>query len=111
MELTPEQITKVQNWMREYWADGGKCSICHNTNWTISTILAQALPFNRKEIKTSPQLPLVNVSCDTCGQVVFFSAILLGVVPQSEETSENIPPQEVYSQAKKPEASGTSVKE
>lgn len=75
--MTPKQQQLFEARIRQ-WVTG--CPICHQRNFTGPTIGA-ILAFKDGSVIIGGQLmPIVTMGCTTCGYVLCFSALQLGLV-------------------------------
>lgn len=83
MELSPEQLGQVIEYLKRW--NTAVCAICQNDDWAVAATVF-ALPeykLRRTAISTNIQavFPIIPLTCKTCGNVLFLSAIAAGVVP------------------------------
>jgi hypothetical protein len=69
----------AQAWLESRWT-GHKCSLCGRDEWTIATE-----PVHLQSWISMRALPLVQVTCETCGNVLLLEAAGVRVVPQGVE--------------------------
>jgi hypothetical protein len=62
-----------------------KCPICESENWGIAPTFAQ-LPTRPQKVIQAPVRanPCVALICQTCGNTLFFNAIVMELLPKSE---------------------------
>lgn len=89
MKLTKEQLSLALNKLNEYKDKRRSCSICGNNNWILNDAIFEVREFTEGNLVVGGGLsimPLIAVSCTTCGHTRFISAIKLGLVqPSSSE--------------------------
>lgn len=91
--LTPEARAKVEEFLARY---AMRCVVCGNDAWGIVDIVEHAIPTHMPGEEPAPSaepfedvfpqrwaIPAVAVSCRTCGQLLFFSARKLGLLPSA----------------------------
>lgn len=77
--MEADQRQRAEAWFAEHW-QGRKCPTCDGDTWEIAANLGQIpnlLPFGPDGGNT---VPVLLVSCLTCGQVVPINAIIAGVL-------------------------------
>lgn len=78
MKLTPEQEQKFQKHMSTMQ---GQCQVCGSKNWSIFEQMMEMRPYEGGTLVAGGAVvPLVVTYCNKCGQTVFFSAGILGLV-------------------------------
>jgi hypothetical protein len=86
VKLTNEQSVTILRTLETTWGRTKTCWVCKNTNWNVLPTLFEVREFVGGDFDPSGVLvPMVGVTCTTCGQIVFFSAIRLGIVPAAEQ--------------------------
>jgi ribosomal protein S27AE len=69
---------------------GRACPMCGTGNWTVSDKVFELREYHDGNIVlgSGPIVPLIPVTCDNCGNVVFVNAIVAGSVAskKKEET-------------------------
>ena len=84
MALTQEQIVRIGNWMKERGVRGA-CPGCGNRRWSIAGLISApvstALGVETQAIPTlqAQTVPAVATSCNDCGYIMLFSAVLIGI--------------------------------
>ena len=79
MELTDEQINKVEKKLTKYF-NKGKCPICKNDTWILSQHT-----FKIHELNGERLMPLIVLICDKCGCTSLFNAIKLKIIEGDEK--------------------------
>jgi hypothetical protein len=83
MELSPEQLDQVIEYLKKWQT--AKCAICMHDDWAVASSVF-ALPEYRSQkaatyLNIQSVFPVIPLTCKTCGNVLFVSAIAAGVVP------------------------------
>lgn len=84
MALTQDQIIQIGNWMKERGVRG-TCPGCGNKRWSIAGLisapLSTALGVEMHAVPTlqAQTVPAVATSCNDCGSVMLFSAVMIGI--------------------------------
>ena len=100
-ELRERAVAAIQS----NWAGSKVCPFCLKSNWTVGDLSAipNFVPPNLNLGSLHPTVPLV---CETCGNTLWFNAIIAGVVERPEpETPQPPAPSET------PEPDGGAVEE
>lgn len=74
-------------WIEKYWKGEGRCPVCaENDRWQPGDHVVELRRY-RPGAPTPgrPVQPLVSVTCTNCGNTMFFSAVVLGLVATEEE--------------------------
>lgn len=81
---------KAIKWLEEKWLkDHRKCEICTGEEWTVSPELLMPIPYIGESMSIGGSaFPHVLLICNTCGNTKFFNAVLMGVVPQEDNSDE-----------------------
>lgn len=81
MKLTPAQQQVLLKILQEKWTDR-KCSTCGNSNWSVADIIFELGEYHEGTIilGSGSVAPVVYASCNTCGHMVFFNAMAIGLV-------------------------------
>lgn len=91
MKLSKDDQERVVDWLKEK-CGVMRCKCCGNANWTAIEIPTIALGFNVRTTRFhySDGIPMVHVACSTCGNVLSFSAKVIGLEPDKpkEEKTE-----------------------
>jgi hypothetical protein len=91
MTLNDSQCKLIVRKIHEVWTGKRPCPICSkSTSWDISGI-HQIQRYNEGNHCTgAPIVPLILVTCRTCGHTILFNAISLGVVdPDTAKVKED----------------------
>ena len=78
-------LEKAETWLNEHWKGDRVCPICGNTHWWGSDQAMEIRSFDEGRVGGSGiVVPLLAITCSTCGNTLFFNAILAGLVEQPE---------------------------
>ena len=85
MKLNPKQLEAVTEYVKKWKRP--ECVLCGHDEWSVSAIVFElpqyGLPPPPFDYYMIPQVfPVVPLTCTTCGNVLFLSAILAGVLPK-----------------------------
>jgi hypothetical protein len=82
MKLAKDQISLFLNRLEENWPDPKTCPVCRNTTWDTIDIVFELKGYESKsQPSTTPTImPVVPVTCKTCGNTVLFNLISMGVL-------------------------------
>jgi predicted nucleic-acid-binding Zn-ribbon protein len=81
-KLDPE---KAEAWLNEHWKGVRACPICGNSDWLGNDEAMEVRSFEAGRLAaTGPVIPLLTLTCSTCGNTLFFNGILAGLVEQPE---------------------------
>ena len=80
-------LAAVNAWFLQHWPQPRSCPICQQQRWSIASKFARVPlgPVNsgpRTVMEVARTYPAVLVACQTCGNTVFFNAILMGLLPE-----------------------------
>jgi hypothetical protein len=82
---------KVADWLNKHWDGAKSCPVCRSNNWSIPDMAFELRQFfGGNRVLGGPIIPLVPITCGTCGHVMMFNAILLGVVKAEVEAPEGV---------------------
>jgi hypothetical protein len=72
-------------WFAQHWSEPRNCPVCKQATWGIAPTFAQ-IPVSPMGLQTPPRTnPCVAVVCRTCGNTLFFNAVIMGLLPQEEK--------------------------
>ncbi len=84
MKLSEEQTTKTLDFLESVWPDPKICAVCKNTSWNLLEMVFEiretGSPGQDPEENTA--IPLVAITCKSCGNTVFFNAMAAGILPE-----------------------------
>ena len=61
------------------------CSFCGKNDWQGDQHIFQALTYSPKGLVIGgPVMPFVTIGCKNCGNMQFFNAIAIGILPKEE---------------------------
>jgi hypothetical protein len=81
---------KALQWLNTKWEQEHRnCEICGKSQWTFAPELVMPLPYVGGNISIGgPAFPHILLTCNTCGNAKFFNAVLMGIVPQGDNSDE-----------------------
>ena len=79
------QRQRLLSWLNQHWdANRQACPICTATDWRITQVV-ELRQFQEGSFSFSGWvIPVIGVTCQTCGFVHWFNAMLTGVVAPEE---------------------------
>ena len=78
-------LEKATEWLAEHWKGDRICGICGNRQWTGHDTVMEVRSFDGGRLGGPGQVtPLLVLVCSTCGNTLFFNAILAGLVERPE---------------------------
>ena len=90
VEATKKKVIKFDfsravEWLDKHWGADWHCPICGNSDWMGEEQVMELRPFNEGRLGgPGPVIPLFVIICSTCGNTLFFNAILAGLVEKPE---------------------------
>jgi aconitase B len=92
MKLTESQIQALKDRFDnpEFWKDP-KCPACNSADWAANDTIFQLPEFHQGGILLGGlTFPILPVTCNKCGYVLLFNAMILGIIslPKSLSTAE-----------------------
>ncbi len=93
MQLNPEGMQRfhahLQNALRN------PCAICGSGNWQFDDTIFELRQFAGGGIAATGQIkPVVSLTCNGCGNIVFMNALTTGIVQVSQSSQPSDVPQE-----------------
>jgi hypothetical protein len=89
MELNKSDLDKIIKYLEKYSPDGPECSMCGNNNWNVNDKLLELKEYHGINIYGSGvQVPVIMVSCEKCGNMIFLSAMVAGIINDKGEKIE-----------------------
>ena len=87
--LTEEQSAKARAHISKHLGETG-CWICGNMNWTFLIKLTGEKPFDPEAeyVAVSDSAPKLRITCTTCGNIVYFSAEVMGLLDKEVRKDE-----------------------
>ena len=84
VQLTEEDLEKVKKWLEERAGQGFRCFVCGLGHWSILPNVAITSMFDTYtgRIFYMDGIPQVAVLCNDCGHIVWFSARVMGLLPE-----------------------------
>ena len=78
-------LAKAVDWLDKHWGNDWTCSVCGNSDWMGEEQPMELRAFNEGRLAANgPVIPLLTITCSTCGNTLFFNAILAGLVEKPE---------------------------
>ena len=94
MKLTKEQTSKLLSQLNDWRKSAKPCVICGQSSWAVNDTIFELREFNEGNLVIGGKcaiMPLVPVTCNNCGNTLFFNAIKLGVViPPESKVDEDV---------------------
>ena len=79
-------LEKATEWLNMHWNGDWTCPICGNTDWTGHDTPVEVRSFDEGRLSGSgPVIPFLAITCSTCGNTLFFNAILACLVEKPEQ--------------------------
>jgi len=78
MLLTSDQLDHVTQFFQSRSIDP-RCSVCGADDWLVEDLLPPAEDDGVQILRRGSMVPLLQVECRNCGQVLFFNAVTLGL--------------------------------
>jgi hypothetical protein len=81
MKLTPKQKEIIENKIGSLISN--QCLICSASPILVSDRIFELREFERGDFNFGSQnsiLPVISITCPTCGHTYFFNAVILGIV-------------------------------
>lgn len=74
---------KAIAWLDAHWKNEKVCPVCGNQNWAISEEVLEVRPYSGTGRPADGVIyPHLAVTCATCGNTLFFNALVAGQVGQ-----------------------------
>ena len=88
MQISGEQLAVLTKKIEKLWPEPRRCPVCGSTGWSLLDRVMEIREFERGALSTGGKLiPLVSITCSTCGHTLLFNAITLGVVEAQHPAS------------------------
>jgi hypothetical protein len=85
LETNEVDFALANAWFAQHWEEPRNCPICKKVTWGIAPTFSQN-PVSQLGLHMPPRTnPCVAVICRTCGNTLFFNAIIMGLLPQGEK--------------------------
>lgn len=76
-------VLKAVEWVNQQWKGNKQCPICDSNDWTVNDSLVEV----REMADYAPNiLPIFTITCNVCGNTIFFNAIIAGLIPPYQPT-------------------------
>ena len=84
MELSSQQVDQVIDYLKKWKT--AQCGICGYDDWVVASTVFVLHEYTSLEPtgfygSTESVFPVIPLTCKTCGNVLFLSAVAAGVVP------------------------------
>jgi hypothetical protein len=92
MALTEKQRSRLLEALKQKWpVTVSACVICRANNWQVSDSVFELREYqsNVFGVGSGAIYPVIPVMCGTCGHVIFFNAIKLGVIEMPSPRQEH----------------------
>lgn len=90
MRITEKQLQVVLKKL-ESWKGYQKCNMCGDDTWNVADTLFELREYSGGGLTSrSAVLPVVTVTCTTCGNIHFINAISLGLVTRDGILTEEV---------------------
>ena len=78
-------LEKANEWLDRHWKGDRICPICGNSSWAGNDQVMEVRSFDEGRLPAAaPVIPFLTITCSTCGNSLFFNAILAGLVELPE---------------------------
>ena len=88
MTLSDDQLRQFVEHLNTIDSNGIECPVCHQRHWGISREIYETREFQNGVLLGRTPIsitPYVTMTCNNCGNTLFFNAIFLGLVNQNHE--------------------------
>jgi hypothetical protein len=84
MPFTQEDNQKIQSWMTSHVGQIMRCFMCGAGQWALHTDAVLLVNFDTTtgRVHYMDGVPLVPFVCTSCGHAVFFSTMMMGLIPE-----------------------------
>ena len=80
MALDQEQLSKVNNWMRQKGVTD-RCPACGNNTWSVSEIVSAPIAMRGGGIQLGGRnVPVLQLVCNHCMFIMQFAAVPMGLI-------------------------------
>jgi len=81
MQLTEDDLTTIRQWLQSRLKGGLRCFVCGSTESSVLPSVAMTSMFDIRtgRIHYMDGYPLIGLQCTTCANVIWFSAITMGL--------------------------------
>ena len=83
MTLSEEQLKSLLDKLNEHSNGGIKCPVCGKQLWVVNKTVMEMREFNNGDLViggNASMMPLVTLTCSSCGNTLFFNALRLGLI-------------------------------
>lgn len=83
MPLDQVQEQKIQAYLQRMFPAGLHCALCRANNWQMGPDLVVTTTWHPQGVSLGGgiQLPMIQLACINCGNVLHFAAKPMGVIP------------------------------
>jgi hypothetical protein len=87
MKLSDDQQEQVLRWLHEHWGEDPICPFCKGNDWGIADRVFGVMEGGPQGMfnLAGASIPLVPVTCSTCGYTAMVNALVTGVVTKRAE--------------------------
>ena len=87
--LSAEDKQKVEEWLKAKWKSPAKCPVSKDNNWIIGDHVVTPMNYAASGAIIGGRVyPQVMLICGTCGHTMLFNAVIIGIFPPEEGTSD-----------------------
>jgi len=84
--LSSAEKAKIDAWLKEKWQGQALCPVSKDVKWLIADHLVQPLSIIAGGLAIGGGgYPQAMVICATCGFTMYFNAVLIGLMPTTDE--------------------------
>ena len=86
MKLDEKQRDKLVKFLQEKWKPPASCTVCRSNTWDVSKEIYELREFQGGGLVVGPGpiVPVVPVTCTTCGNTVLLNALVAGIELKGE---------------------------
>ena len=92
----PEEVLdreKAIEWLEKHWKGTKACPICASNTWAIGEKPVEVRDFRGGGLFVGgPVYPLLIVTCQTCGNTLFFNALVARLLKTAEASTDTASP-------------------
>lgn len=88
-KLAEYRRRQIMKWLNEKWPMAQKCPICQRREWSVGGTIHELRQFHNGSLVVAGSVfPVVPIVCSFCGYTLFFNALKLGLVEETEKEGE-----------------------